>query len=142
MWSAILFNLDQSKNVSSGNGLTFMFLLVFISIRLGLQGFPFHFELKQGSTITTTLTTILNQCRVFPQLSVERVTMTPFICIKDGRIINFGGHLEKFGGQNPQNNKKKGVMENPANVIHFHKFRLVNLFCHVCFHRRRYFYEN
>ena len=45
---------------------------------------------------------------VFPQLSVQRVTMTPFIWIKEGRIINFGGHLEKFGGQNPHNSKKQG----------------------------------
>ena len=34
--------------------------------------------------------------------------MTPFISIKEGRIMNFGGHLEKFGGQNPQNSKTQG----------------------------------
>ena len=34
--------------------------------------------------------------RVFPQLSFERVTMTPFICIKEGRIMNFGGSFTKI----------------------------------------------
>ena len=56
--------------------------------------------------------------RVFPRLSVARVTMTPFISIKEGRIMNFGGHLEKFGGQNPQNSKTQGVMENPVNIMY------------------------
>ena len=55
--------------------------------------------------------------RVFPQLSVERVTVTPFISIKEGRIMNFGGHLEKFGGQNPQNSKTQGGHGKPCTFI-------------------------
>ena len=40
--------------------------------------------------------------------------MTPFICIKEGRIMNFEGHLEKFGGQNLRNSKKQGGHGKPC----------------------------
>ena len=50
--------------------------------------------------------------RVFPQLSVERVTMTPFIWIKEGSIIIFGAISKNLGVKTLKNQRSKGVTKN------------------------------
>ena len=52
--------------------------------------------------------------RVFPQLSIEGVTMNPFIWIKEGKQWILGVIQRNLGVKTLKIQRNKGVMENPG----------------------------